>query len=405
MNARLLAGGGLLLAGYLTTQLWVWVNLWPVSMTWVEAALVAIPMVGLWLALVPVVVLLVRRYPLDVEGRLPAVHLLLHVVLSFAVSLVALLLLDLSDRLLHWTTLIGVPGYLVTNVGKTVVHLHLGVGLYWVVLALEHALRYWERYRDRELEASRLETQLVSAQLRALRMQLNPHFLFNTLNSVAVLTRRDPEGAEEMLHRLAGLLHATLEHGDRDRVSLAEELELLERYLRIEETRFHDRLEVLRDVDEEALSAEVPFLVLQPLVENALRHGIGPRREGGRLELSIRRRGDRLAVRVADDGVGLPDGWDETRWGVGLTNTALRLERSYGDDHTFQVRERPGGGTEVEMNLPFEVARPAEEVSEAEGSEAASRGGESAAGEAVQRRPREKEAGDGVEAGSAGRVP
>jgi signal transduction histidine kinase len=214
--------------------------------------------------------------------------------------------------------------------------------------------------RERALAAEGLAHQ---AQLQALRYQLNPHFLFNTLNAISTLiVEREHRDAERMVARLSDFLRVTLESDAEVEIPLADELDYARRYLDIEKVRFGDRLTVREDVDPEALSARVPPLLLQPLVENAVRYGIMPRETGGRLAIEARRVGDRLLVRVADDGPGLPDegrtadpqgdGADGGT-GVGLANTQARLDALYGEDHDFALQRTDGGGCTVRIELPY----------------------------------------------------
>jgi signal transduction histidine kinase len=204
--------------------------------------------------------------------------------------------------------------------------------------------------RERALAAEGLAHQ---ARLQALRYQLNPHFLFNTLNAVSTLiVEENNRDAERMVARLSDFLRVTLECDSDVEVPLADELDFARRYLDIERIRFGERLTVQEDVEPGALSARVAPLLLQPLVENAVRHGIMPREDGGRLLLEARRMGDHLLLRVADDGPGPPNA-SEAREGVGLANTQARLDALYGEAHRFDLRRADGGGCEVRIELPF----------------------------------------------------
>lgn len=217
------------------------------------------------------------------------------------------------------------------------------------MLAIVHGIEFHRRFREREVHAARLEAELASARLDALTAQLQPHFLFNTLNSISTLMRRDVDAAEEMLTHLGDLLHRTLRLGDRHEVTLAEELELLQHYLDIMKIRFEDRLTVRTDVGPGVASALVPHLVLQPLVENAIRHGISRRPGAGLLELSAHADGDSLEISVRDDGEGLGGGAE----GIGLSNTRRRLRQLYGDAHAFTLTPAAGGGLRVNLRIPL----------------------------------------------------
>jgi signal transduction histidine kinase len=222
---------------------------------------------------------------------------------------------------------------------------------YWAVVGLSHALDFHRESQERELTAAQLRTRLAEAQLQSLQRQLHPHFLFNTLNTISTLMHRDTDAADAMLERLGDLLRLTLDRVGTQQVSLKDELDFLRKYLEIEQTRFGDRLQVHIDVAPETLDAAVPNLVLQPLVENALRHGIGPKVGGGRVEIIGRRDGADLRLQVRDNGVGLSQ--DAFHTGVGLTNTRSRLEHMYDDRHRFECHTPPGGGLIVTVVIPF----------------------------------------------------
>jgi LytS/YehU family sensor histidine kinase len=187
-----------------------------------------------------------------------------------------------------------------------------------------------------------------------LQSQLNPHFLFNTFNTISAFTETDPRMARRMMARLGGLLRSSLDHAGRQEVTLAEELRFLDDYLTIERLRFEDRLTVDIRVEDGVRDALVPSFVLQPLVENAIRHGTGATLRNGHVCLSAGQVGDRLMLQIEDDGAGLPEGWRlEDHAGVGLSNTARRLAELYGSKSTFLVGNRTGGGVRVEIALPF----------------------------------------------------
>lgn len=229
---------------------------------------------------------------------------------------------------------------------------HFNLLIYWVIVAVSFAFDYYRKYRERELRAVELEKRLAEAKLQALQMQLNPHFLFNTLHSISSLMHRDVEAADGMIARLSDLLRAALDSSDTQEVALRQELEFLRRYLEIEQIRFGNRLTVKLDIAPDTFDARVPNLILQPLVENAIRHGIEPHAKPGRIELRARREAGVLALEVGDNGAGLrKDGPD--REGVGLSNTRARLQALYDDAHGFELREAPDGGLLVRLTMPF----------------------------------------------------
>jgi signal transduction histidine kinase len=232
---------------------------------------------------------------------------------------------------------------------------HFNLLIYWVIVAVSQAFDYYRKYRERELRATELEKSLAEAKLQALQMQLNPHFLFNALHSISSLMHKDVEAADTMVMRLSDLLRAALDRSDEQEVTLERELELLKLYLGIEQTRFGERLTVRLDIAPDTLNAQVPNLILQPLVENAIKHGIEPRARSGCIELRVQRRDGQLALEVSDNGKGLtPD--KPAREGVGLSNTRARLRELYGDLHHFQMVPGPEGGLKIELLIPYRAA-------------------------------------------------
>jgi LytS/YehU family sensor histidine kinase len=222
---------------------------------------------------------------------------------------------------------------------------------YWAVLAVASVRDYYRKYRTRELQSSQLEAQLSAAQLQALKMQLHPHFLFNTLNGIAALMHQDVEAADRMLARLSELLRLALDHADRQEVTLRQEMDFLERYLEIQKMRFRDRLTVKLELDPDTLEAQVPNLILQPLVENAIRHGIEPRSTPGEVVIRANRVGDRLELQVSDDGPGMIE--NDSSKGVGLANTRARLQQLYGAAHTLSFSNGAARGLVIVLSLPF----------------------------------------------------
>lgn len=230
--------------------------------------------------------------------------------------------------------------------------------IYASVIGVFYALDYYRKYREREVVATRLEAQLAQAQLESLRMQLHPHFLFNTLNSIVGLVRDNKNSAAvNMLVGLGDLLRHTLDHSARHEVELREEINFIKLYLSIQEMRFSDRLRIELDIDPRTTKALVPNLILQPLTENALRHGIGRSAESGLVGISSAVEDGHLRLTVYDEGAGLPDDWQlKGSAGIGLANTAARLQQLYDNDHEFDIRNRAGGGVEVIIVMPLRTA-------------------------------------------------
>lgn len=236
---------------------------------------------------------------------------------------------------------------------------HFNLLIYFALVGLYQAFDYYRRFREREkraaqleLEAAQLETQLTRAQLDALKMQLHPHFLFNTLNTISVLMREDVEVANRMLLRLSELLRVALKNTSANEVTLRQELDFLRSYLEIEQTRFQDRLKIKIEAAPDTLKARVPNLILQPLVENAIRHAVAPRVGETKVEIRAARQNGHLRLSVSDNGEGIVEKSVKPN-GIGLTNTRARLEKLYGANQEFLLQTAVGGGFEVSITIPF----------------------------------------------------
>jgi len=229
----------------------------------------------------------------------------------------------------------------------------LDLPVYWIIVGAAEMVRLLRTSNERERRALRLETQLAEARLLALQAQLQPHFLFNTLNSISVLMREDVDAADRVLVRLSGLLRRALEGSSKHETPLRDEIAFLESYLEIEQTRFADRLSYRLDVAQDVLDARVPSLILQPLVENAIHHGIARRSSPGHVEITAQQRDGRMFLMVRDDGPGLSA---QSTHGVGLTNTRARLEQLYGTAQSFELASSEHGGTTVSLTLPLRTS-------------------------------------------------
>lgn len=227
---------------------------------------------------------------------------------------------------------------------------------YWVVYFVTRVVAYAKENRERELRAKDLERQLAEARLSALKSQLNPHFLFNTLNMISSLVRDEPQRADRMIALLSDFLRKTLEQPERQEVSLEEELTFLEAYVAIMKARFEEKLEVEMAADPGAGRALIPHLLLQPLVENAVKHTTGSAGSGW-VRVGASREGGRLRLTVEDNGPGLTGGAPPAEGGVGLANVSRRLAALYGEDQTFQLENRPEGGLRAEVTLPYREAK------------------------------------------------
>lgn len=348
-------------------------------------------MASVWLlaALTPLMLRLGERWPLDRAGagrRLG--YALFHAGAGLVIALFHVVVISALVKAEGALGPLTPPTYRATVMTMLLLALHNNVLAYWTVIGVQHAARAWRLAQEREKAALRLEAQaamlaaqLSRSRLAALKAQLQPHFLFNTLNAITVLVRqRQAEQAEETLARLADLLRLVLDDVDASEVSLRRELEYVERYLAIEQLRFADRLRVELEVEPGVLGAAVPHLGLQPLVENAIRHGIGGRAEAGLVRVVARRAQDRLQIEVVDDGpgpsldgAGPPGDVDEGAAdaalggaaeaapahegrGIGLHNTRARLRQLYGARAELSLARAPAGGAVVTMSVPFHLA-------------------------------------------------
>ena len=227
--------------------------------------------------------------------------------------------------------------------------------LYGAILAVGHIVDARERLARQQTEAARLNEQLSKAQLEALRRQIEPHFLFNTLNAIAGLVREQKnDAAVTMIVRLSEFLRRVVKDSGEQLVPLAEEMEFVEKYLEIQKVRFAERLQLKMEVPRELLPAKVPSLMLQPVVENAIQHGIAKRAQGGAIRISAARDNGRLTIQVYNDGPGLAADWERTRSGVGISNVRTRLQSLYGGNSGLEVQNREPGGVEATLSLPFE---------------------------------------------------
>ncbi|WP_164017971.1 sensor histidine kinase [Pyxidicoccus trucidator] len=322
--------------------------------TFDRALLMQVPTWQYWAFATPLILALGRRFRLEREvwPRSVAVHLTaLAAVMVPHVSLVYFVSRAAGEK---WFVENSLGQLLPLMMGKYFV---TDLLIYGGIISIGYAVEYHRRYREGELAQSQLETRLVHAQLDVLRAQLHPHFLFNTLNAISVLVRKqDTAGSIRMLTGVSELLRMALNNTGRQHVPFHEDLDFLERYLDIEQTRFQDRLQVVRAIDPATLGALVPSLILQPLVENAIKHGLATRSGAGRVELRASREGVRLVLEVLDDGPGLAPGWDTHDGCIGVANVRARLNQLYGDRHTFTLENRAGGGVRARLELPFQAA-------------------------------------------------
>lgn len=327
----------------------------------------------LWAALSPLVFWLTRRFPLE-RGRLLR-NSLIHFAACVALSLGHRAAYLLIGWLLHVAVYRRLASLSVVFSLLFFFNLPTGFMSYATVLLVSYLINYYRRHQEEELNISRLRAELAHAQLettqaelQALRMQLQPHFLFNTLHSISALLDEDVEAAEEMLARLGDFLRLTLENSGAQEVTLQEELEFLRCYLEIERVRFHDRLDVALEIDPGTIEARVPNLILQPIVENAIHHGIVAQSGPGRIEIRSARTDGVLRLQVTDNGPGLgPGGNLETVFkdGLGFSLTRARLERLYASRQSLRLTGAPEGGLRVTLEIPYATSEMAESEREA----------------------------------------
>ncbi|HEX8129102.1 MAG TPA: histidine kinase [Pyrinomonadaceae bacterium] len=322
----------------------------PVSLS--ETVAVQFSYAYIWALVTPLAFWLAGRYRLEQERWRR--NLLLHILFSTACAILVGCMLYAFNSV-YWDKPKGTTSALWLICRTVILNASENYGIYGLILLARHALDYYRRYTAGERRAAQLQTQLAEAQLQALKMQLHPHFLFNTLHSISALVYKDVEAADKMIARLGDFLRLTLENSGTQEVSLQQELEFLKCYLEIERIRFQDRLTTTLDIDAQALDVQVPNLILQPIVENAIRHGIAPRSAPGRIDILAERKNGTLRIRIKDNGPGLTlnrsfDG--SFKEGVGLANTRARLAQLYGAAHRFELANDPRGGLIVTMEIP-----------------------------------------------------
>jgi len=306
---------------------------------------------SLWFALTPIALRMAERFPLDRRKWLSNGFVHLFASLGFAFFQEALFIL-----IARWIGLIDRLTYFSALRNQLITGAHFSVITYWSIIALSHAWDYYQKFHERERRTLQLETKLAHAELDALKMQLHPHFLFNTLNSISVLMGEDVAAARHMLTRLSDLLRTSLDGAGRHEVMLKEELDFLASYLEIEQIRFQDRLTVQMNIDPATLPARVPNFILQPLVENAIRHGIAPRATPSSIEIRAVRDNGFVELQVCDNGAGASAAIRESlSKGIGLSNTRARLEQIYGTGHGFEISEPETGGFRVTIKIPFKI--------------------------------------------------
>ncbi len=322
-------------------------------MSWPYALVSTLPNWYLWAIMAPAIIWIGKKYRIERENWVQTVFSV-----HIPTMVTMLLIHSLANLYLFYAT--GMPGHESMTTGLYKVHfwtrVHSNILTYWTVLGIFYAYDYYQKFLNREQAAAILEIRLAEANLRALKMQLHPHFLFNTLNSVAALVRKnDNKTAVKMLVKLGDFLRLALENKGIQEIPLHQEIDFLQRYLSIEKIRFGERLSVSFDVKEPISSGYVPNMILQPLVENAIHHGIGPNAEKGKIDIRATQEGANLILEVQDNGKGLTKQSSDRREGVGLSNTRGRLESIYGGRASFTIQNAEEGGLVARIVLPYDV--------------------------------------------------
>jgi signal transduction histidine kinase len=310
---------------------------------WKPLLLVSMASAWMWAALTPAALWAANRLRFDPDQRVKS--LLLH-------GLAGICFVLLSTVLDRGVALVLSHSPLRPFVTSLLYRFDSRLLAYLCIVTVSQAARYALLYREREVRAAELEALLARAELQLLKMQLQPHFLFNALNTISEMAHNDPNDADRLIARLGHLLRLSLEQAGHQVVPFRQELQILEAYLEIEQTRFQDRLVVRMDIPEEILDAGVPALLLQPLVENAIRHGASPRTGRGSIQISAAREGEQLRLEIRDAGQGFPPAGTYQE-GLGLRNTRERLRQLYGTDQAFRLENDPAGGAVVTILLPY----------------------------------------------------
>ena len=351
-NSAVLVGCALFMGSMLTLELYFNER---AMMEHVDVWEIAIPQFGraaMWAALVPFILAMRQKMPLHRGHWIGGISF--HLVASFLVMATYYV-----GRMWSYTIFFAEVAKQTSSFWSMVLHGFYGHNLvdmayYWGVIGFGYSFEIYRKYKSEEVKAAHLETRLIETELKALRQQMHPHFLFNTMNTIAVLVReRRHDEAVGLIARLSSLLRMSLDNTGVHEVTLQQELDFLGHYVEIQKVRFSDRLHVEMNIAPEALRARIPNLLLQPIVENAIIHGVAPKSECGHVQISGRVDGDRLILEVKDDGPGILNGHERAREGVGLANTRERLTKIYGIRTHLVLHSEPGRGVSVQIILPY----------------------------------------------------
>ena len=312
-----------------------------------------------WAILSPLIVFFAKRFRFEQRNWwrvLPA-----HLAAAVVFLLLYRAIFSIFYKIVDPAQVAEIGGFLAVTLRLFIRNWFVDLPTYCFLLSSIYVVDFYRRFRAEQLKSSELKAALATSQLNALKMQIHPHFLFNTLNSISALMHKDVQAADKMVARLGDFLRMTLENsGDRE-VSLKQEMDFVGHYLEIESVRFQDRLVVKMNIDPETLAARVPNLILQPIVENAIKHGISQQESVESLIISSERHGDRLQIRVEDSGPGLQpsneNGKGSKPIGIGLANTRARLAHLYEENYRFEIKNAVPHGVIVTLEIPFETIK------------------------------------------------
>jgi two-component system, LytTR family, sensor kinase len=308
-----------------------------------------------WLLLTPLVLLLAEHFPLDRNHWRRSFTI--HLIASLVIAVFQRVFTDVSVAWIRW----GAEYAFAYNkiLASLIGYFDYGVLVYWIIVLLDQGVKYYRTIQEEKLRTSRLETRLAEARLESLRNQLHPHFLFNTLNSISALIHVSPRAADTMIARLGDFLRITLDNSGARFAPLGAELEALQSYFDIERVRFADKVTLETEIEPATLSAQVPCFVWQPLLENAIKHGIETSGGSGRITVRAQSRNGSLLFQIQDTGPGLSNNGSAgypLHEGIGLSRTRAILEHLYGPDQHFEIQSVPGGGVLASLTIPFRTA-------------------------------------------------
>jgi signal transduction histidine kinase len=301
-----------------------------------------------WFVLMPVIFWLANHFPLDRRDNLSR-NITANLIGGILLVLIHVAWDAFSQSFLNFRNR-QFETYFSAYAFQFYLNFHWSCVVYLQINGIIYGIRYYNKFREGELRASKLEARLAQTRLKVLQMQLHPHFLFNTHNAIAELIHKDPSAAEKMVENLSDLLRMSLNKLNVEEVSFQQELEFLNKYLEIEQTRFQDRLRIKKDIAPDTLDATVPNMILQPLIENAVKHGIAPLIEGGTIEIRSIKENGNLRVQICDDGIGVSR---EIIEGIGISNTRARLKQLYDNAHEFLIESNKEKGMSVNLVVPF----------------------------------------------------